>query len=346
MNLLTRIATILGFLGHFPAYTLAYLIETIIVIMFGTVAVAGMVYLFRKYMARVQVRVGPNRVGKFGILQVMADGLKLFQKESIMPSGRDDLPYKMAPVIVFIGLMMGFIFIPYGPLAWFGDLTVTHSDVSLVILFALIAIMPIGETLSGITSNNKYAMLGALRGVAKDISFEVPMMLSILSVVIMASANVSNPLDINGIVQAQSIPFIILEPLGFLIFFISMVARASFSPFDMAESDSELVSGNTTEYSGLRFGMFYLGLFGTIFLGSMIISSIYLGGYNGPFVGDLGFIWLLVKTLVLVIISLTVWLTMPRARIDKLVTFGWKILLPLSFLQLVVAGFLTLGGIA
>ncbi|MCL4357245.1 MAG: NADH-quinone oxidoreductase subunit NuoH [Candidatus Thermoplasmatota archaeon] len=346
MNLLTRIATILGFLGHFPAYALAYVIETIVVIIFGTVAVAGMVYLFRKYMARVQIRVGPNRVGKFGILQVMADGLKLFQKESIMPSGRDDLPYKMAPVIVFIGLMMGFIFIPYGPLAWFGNLTVTHSDVSLVILFALIAIMPIGEILSGITSNNKYAMVGALRGVAKDISFEVPMMLSILSVVIMASANVSNPLDINGIVQAQSIPFIILEPLGFVIFFISMMARASFSPFDMGESDSELVTGNTTEYSGLRFGMFYLGLFGTIFLGSMIISSIYLGGYNGPFVGDLGFIWLLVKTLVLVIISLTVWLTMPRARIDKLVTFGWRILLPLSFLQLVVAGFLTLGGIA
>ena len=346
MNLLTTIADIFGFLGHFPAYAIAYIVETLIVIIFGTVAVAGMVYLFRKYMARVQIRIGPNRVGKFGLLQVMADGLKLFQKESIMPSGRDDLAYKVAPVMVFIGLMMGFVFIPYGPLAWFGSLTVTHSDVSLVILFALIAIMPIGEILSGIASNNKYAMLGALRGVAKDISFEVPMMLSILSVVVMASANVTNPLDLNGIIQAQSIPFIILEPLGFIIFFISMIARASQSPFDMGESDSELVTGNTTEYSGLRFGMFYLGLFGTIFLGSMIVSIMYLGGYNGPEVGYLGFVWLLIKTMILVVITLTVWLSMPRVRIDKFVNFGWKILLPLSFIQLIAAGFLTLGGIA
>ncbi|MCL4346036.1 MAG: NADH-quinone oxidoreductase subunit NuoH [Candidatus Thermoplasmatota archaeon] len=347
MNLLTRIALILGFLGHYPAYILAYIIETLIVLIFAVVVVAGMVYFFRKYMARVQMRIGPNRVGKYGVLQVMADGLKLIQKESIMPQGRDDLPYKVAPLIIFIALIMGFVFIPYGPLAWLGTLTVTHSDVSLVIMFALIAIMPIGELLSGIVSNNKYAVLGSLRGVAKDISFEVPMMLSVLAIVMMASATKGiSPLDLNGIVQAQNIPFAILEPLGFFVFLISMAARASYSPFDMGESDSELVTGNTTEYSGLRFGMFYLGLFGTIFLGSMILSTMYLGGYNGPFVDDLGFIWLLIKTMVIVVISLTIWLSMPRVRIDKFVTFGWKYLLPISFINLILTGFLVLGGIS
>ncbi len=346
MNLLLRIATILSFLGHYPSYILAYLIETIIIIIIAVIATAGMVYFFRKYMARVQMRIGPNRVGKFGVLQVMADGLKLIQKESIMPKGRDDMAYKLAPILIFFGLIMGFIFIPYGPLAWVGSLTVTHSDVSLILIFALIAIMPIGEILSGISSNNKYAVIGTLRGIAKDISFEIPMMISILAIVMMASAKVSNPLDINGVVVAQSIPFAILEPLGFFVFIISMAARASYSPFDMAESDSELVTGNTTEYSGLRFGFFYLGLFGTIFLGSMMISTIYLGGYYGPFTNYIGFIWLLVKTLVLVIISLTIWLAMPRVRIDKFINFGWKYLLPISFVNLVLVGFLVLGGIA
>lgn len=346
MNLLLRIATILSFLGHYPSYILAYLIETIIVIIFATVVVAGMVYFFRKYMARVQMRVGPNRVGKFGVLQVMADGLKLIQKESIMPKGRDDMAYKLAPILIFFGLIMGFVFIPYGPLAWFGQLNVSHSDVSLIIIFALIAIMPIGEILSGISSNNKYAVLGTLRGIAKDISFEIPMMLSILAVVMMASAKVSDPLDINGIVVAQSIPFAILEPLGFFVFIISMAARASYSPFDMGESDSELVTGNTTEYTGLRFGFFYLGLFGTIFLGSMLISTIYLGGYNGPFTSYFGFIWLMIKTFGIVVISLTIWLSMPRVRIDKFINFGWKYLLPISFVNLIIVGFLVLGGIA
>ncbi|MHB1662679.1 MAG: NADH-quinone oxidoreductase subunit H, partial [Thermoplasmataceae archaeon] len=143
----------------------------------------------------------------------------------------------------------------------------------------------------------------------------------------------------------QSIPFGILEPIGLFIFFVSMIARASYSPFDMGESDSELVTGDTTEYGGLRFGMFYMGLFGTIFLGSMLVSVLYLGGGSGPFESSIGFIWFMVKTIILVIISLTVWLSMPRVRIDKFVNFGWKILLPLSFINLVITGIIILSGI-
>ncbi|EQD40906.1 NADH dehydrogenase subunit H [mine drainage metagenome] len=189
-------------------------------------------------------------------------------------------------------------------------------------------------------------MLGALRAVAKDISFEVPMMLSILAIIMISSANTAQPLNLQNIVSVQIIPFGLLEPLGLFIFFVSMIARASFPPFDMGESDSELVTGDTTEYGGLRFGLFYMGLFGTIFLGSMLVSVLYLGGGNGPYDSYIGFLWLMIKTVILVVISLTVWLSMPRIRIDKFVNFGWKVLLPLSFLNLVITGIIVLGGIA
>ncbi len=345
MNILNRIQSILSPFGHIPSYAGAYIIETIIVLIFSVTVIAGMVYFFRKYMARVQNRIGPNRVGKFGVLQVMADGLKLMQKESIFPDGRDDLPYKLAPIIVFMGLILAFIMVPYSNLYWFGSLTITHSNVGIILIFAVLAIMPIGEILAGISSNNKYAMLGALRAVAKDISFEVPMMLSILAIIMISSANTFQPLNLQNIVSVQSIPFGILEPIGLFIFFVSMIARASYSPFDMGESDSELVTGDTTEYGGLRFGMFYMGLFGTIFLGSMLVSVLYLGGGSGPFESSIGFVWFMVKTIILVIISLTVWLSMPRVRIDKFVNFGWKILLPLSFINLVITGIIILSGI-
>ena len=203
--------------------------------------------------------------------------------------------------------------------------------------------MPIGEILAGVSSRNKYAILGALRGVAKDVSFEVPMMISVLALVMMASARTAEPLNLSNLVSSQIIPFGIPEVIGLLVFFISMIARASYSPFDMGESDSELVSGHSTEYSGMRFGMFYMGLFGSIFLSSMMVSLLYLGGYNGPFSSDAGFIFLLIKTVILVLVAFTVWLSVPRIRIDRFVNMGWKYLLPISIINLIIAGIITLG---
>lgn len=343
MNVLTRLADFFGALGHYPAYVLAYFFETLFMIIFVMASLVAMIYLFRKYMARVQLRIGPNRVGKFGLLQLIADSMKLIGKESILPSARDDLPYRIAPIMVFLGLIMGFALLPYGPFYWIGDLTVTHSDVSLLLLFAALAIMPIGEILAGVSSKNKYAVVGALRGVAKDVSFEVPMMISVLALVMMASARTSNPLNLSNLVSVQYIPYGIPQIMGLGVFFIAMVARASFSPFDMGESDSELVSGHSTEYTGLRFGMFYMGLFGSIFLSSLIVSLLYLGGYNGPFSSYAGFIYLLIKAVILVLISFTIWLSVPRIRIDKFVNMGWKYLLPASVINLIIAGILTLG---
>ena len=343
MNLLYRLFLILRFLGHDLGYALSYIIESIILILFVSISLIIMIYSFRKYMARVQMRIGPNRVGRFGSLQLIADALKLAGKEVIFPKERDDLPYKVAPFLVFFGLILSFAFIPYGDLAWFGNLTITYSSVSIIFIFAIIAIMPIGEVLAGISSRNKYALMGSLRAVAKDISFEIPMMLSVIAIIMMASARTPTALNFQSVVATEILPYGILEPLGLIVFFIAMVARASYSPFDMGESDSELVSGYSTEYTGMRFGIFYMGLFGSIFLGSIIVSLLYLGGFNGPYSGYVGFIWLMIKATILVIISFTVWLTMPRIRIDKLVNSGWKYLLPISFINLVLAGVLTLG---
>lgn len=343
MSILQWIYSVLRFLGHDVGYALSYIIESIILLIFVSISLIIMVYLFRKYMARVQQRIGPNRVGKFGLLQLIADALKLAGKEVIFPKERDDLPYKVAPFVVFFGLVLAFAFLPYGNLWIFGNLEITYSGVSIIFIFAILAIMPIGEVLAGIGSHNKYALMGALRSVAKDVSFEVPMMLSVLAIVVMASARTATSLNLYSIVTTEILPYGILEPLGLLVFFIAMIARASYAPFDMGESDSELVSGYSTEYTGLRFGLFYMGLFGTIFLGSLLVSLLYLGGFNGPFSSQVGFIWLLVKGIVLVLISFTVWLSMPRIRIDKLVNVGWKYLLPISFINLVLAGVLTLG---
>ncbi len=343
MSLLTVFQSWFSPLGHFWSYAIAYFLEAVVGLILAALSLIIMIYLFRKYMARLQRRIGPNRVGKYGLLQLIADAMKLMGKEVIFPARRDDLPYRVAPLLVIFGLFAAFFIIPYGNIPYFGSLTISHSDVTVILLFAFMAIMPIGEVLAGISSKNKYSLTGAMRAVAKDISFEVPMMLSIIAVVLMSSARTANALNLQSIITSQVIPYGILEPLGIFVFFVATVARASHTPFDLGESESELVSGFSTEYTGLRFGLFYMGLFGSIFLGSLILSVFYLGGYHGPFAGSIGWVWLMVRAFILVLIFFTVWLAMPRIRIDKFMDLGWKYLLPISFINLVISGVLTLG---
>ncbi|KAA8923200.1 NADH-quinone oxidoreductase subunit NuoH [Thermoplasma sp.] len=346
MNILLRLQLFFQITGHYASYFLAYIFETIFFLIFVVISLIAMIYIFRKYMARLQLRIGPNRVGKFGLLQLIADALKLVGKESIIPKLRDDFAYKAAPYIVFIGLVVGFVIIPYGSFYWIGSLTITHSNVSLILFFGAIAMMPIGEVLAGISSHNKYAVIGAFRGIAKDVSFEVPMMISAVSLVMMDSALSRTSLNFETLVSTQFIPFGILQPLGLFVFMVAMIARSSYTPFDLSESDSEIVSGYSTEYSGMRFGLFYMGMFGSIFLGSLVVSLLYLGGFNGPYSSYAGFIYLLIKGLILVLISFLIWLSMPRIRVDRFINFGWKILLPISIINLIWAGFLTLGVIS
>ncbi len=348
MSLLVRIHQWLSFLGNFTSLGLAYILQTIFILIFVGISFVALIYIFRKYMARIQRRVGPNRVGKFGLLQLIADLFKLLGKESIMPERRDDMAYKLAPIIVIIATMLAFMLLPFGDLAYLGSLAVTHSKVTLILMFGILSILPIGEILGGISTKSNYALLGTMRAVAKDISFEIPMMISVLAIVIVSSRSyvtggaITGGLSLSGIVANEIIPYGIIEPLGLLIFFISMVARASYSPFDLGESDSELISGYTTEYSGMRFGLFYVGLFGMVYLSSFLISILYLGGSNGPFDHYVGFLYLFIKTDILVLISFLIWVTLPRIRIDKFVNLGWKYLLPLSMINLVYAGLFVL----
>ncbi len=348
MNILIRIHQWFSFFGNYISYGIGYLLETIFFLVFVAVSFIILIYVFRKYMARIQLRRGPNRVGKFGILQLIADAFKLIGKESILPENRDDLAYKIAPVLVMGATMVAFILIPLGDLAYFGSFTVTHSRVTLVLMFGLLSIFPIGELLAGISTKSNYALLGTMRAVAKDISFEIPMMISVLAIVMLSSRSLSTGaaetggLSLAGIVTNEIIPYGIIEPLGLLIFFISMVARASVPPFDLGESDSELISGYSTEYTGMRFGLFYVALFGTIYLSSFIVSLLYLGGYNGIYSSYAGFIYLLIKVIILVLISFLIWVTLPRIRIDKFVDLGWKYLLPLAMVNLVYAGLFVL----
>jgi NADH-quinone oxidoreductase subunit H len=348
MSLLFIIHQWFSFLGNYASYAVAYFLQTAFILIFVALSFVALIYIFRKYMARIQRRVGPNRVGKFGLLQLIADALKLIGKESILPESRDDMAYKIAPVIVMIATMLAFILLPFGDIAYFGSLAVTHSKVTLILMFGVLSILPIGEILGGISTKSNYALLGTMRAVAKDISFEIPMMISVLAIVLVSSRSyvtggaITGGFSLSGIVSNEIIPYGIIEPLGLLIFFISMVARASYSPFDLGESDSELISGYTTEYSGMRFGLFYVGLFGMVYLSSFMISILYLGGSNGPFDHYVGFIYLFIKTIILVLISFLIWVALPRIRIDKFVNLGWKYLLPLSMINLVYAGLFVL----
>ncbi len=348
MNLLFRIHQWFSFLGHDASFGIGYLLQTIVVLVFVGISFVALIYIFRKYMARIQRRVGPNRVGKFGLLQLIADLFKLLGKEAIMPAKRDDLAYKLAPIIVIIVTMLAFMLIPYGDLAYFGSIAVTHSKVTLILMFGILSILPIGEILGGISTKSNYALLGTMRAVAKDISFEIPMMISVLAIVMISSrsyvtgSGITGGLSLSGIVSNEIIPYGIIEPLGLLVFFISMVARASYSPFDLGESDSELISGYTTEYSGMRFGLFYVGLFGMVYLSSFLIATLYIGGANGPYDQYIGFVYLFIKTVILVLIAFLVWVALPRIRIDKFVNMGWKYLLPLSMINLVYAGLFVL----
>ncbi len=348
MNLLTRIHEWFSFLGNPASYAIGYLLETLFIIMFVGISFIALIYIFRKYMARIQRRIGPNRVGKFGLLQLIADALKLIGKESILPEGRDDLAYKIAPLIIMIATLVSFIILPFGDLTYFGSLTITHSKITLILLFGILSILPIGEILGGMSTRSNYALIGTMRAVAKDVSFEVPMLISALAIVMISSRSfvtgnaIVGGFNLSTIVTDQIIPYGIIEPVGLIVFFISMIARASYTPYDLAESDSELITGYTTEYSGMRFGLFYIGLFGMIYLGSFFISILYLAGSNGPVTTDLGFIYLFIKTDILVLIAFLIWVSLPRIRIDKFVNLGWKYLLPLSVINLVYAGFFIL----
>ena len=305
-------AQITGFaIGAFVAATGAMMFVTILI------------WAERKLIGRIQDRYGPNRVGPFGIFQSIADLVKIFIKEHIDPVGMDWLPFNLAPVLSVAAVLTMWVAIPFAA-------TVYGVDFNVGLLY-LVAVGGLGELaviMAGWGSNNKYALLGAFRAVAMFISYEVPMVITLLIPVMLTGS-----LSMNDIVRQQNVWFIVVSPLAALIFFISQVAEVGRSPFDLTEAESELVSGFNVEYSGLKFGMFYVADFLHAFTISLLFSALFLGGWRGPGAEEipiLGFIYFAIKSSLVYFLVILMRGSLPRFRVDHLMDFNWKLLTPLS----------------
>ncbi|MBF0501315.1 MAG: NADH-quinone oxidoreductase subunit NuoH [Candidatus Riflebacteria bacterium] len=318
---------------------------------------AMMTLVERRFLAFMQCRLGPNQVGYFGILQPFADGLKNLFKEDFTPAGADKILYPLAPIIALIPALTAFAVIPFGPgipevanlllmledklLGVKSDLssvvTLTAGDINVGVLFfmAVVAMEIYGVFLGGWSSNSKYSLLGGLRASAQMISYELSMTLSVLSIVM-----ISGTLRLGDIVHMQERGwFIIIQPIGFVIFLICMLAETNRSPFDLPEAESELVAGFHTEYSSLKFAMFFMAEYVAMIGISSFCTTLYLGGFNGPFGLGSSILWFGMKTFLLLFFFIHVRATLPRFRYDQLMDFGWKTLLPLSLLNLMLTGF-------
>jgi len=304
-----------------------WLVFTVIIIVFVLMLVMGYIWLERRGMGRMQARLGPNRAGPFGLLQPVADALKVLIKEDLVPASADKIVHLLAPIVAFAPVLMIFAVVPFQDGALLADL-----NIGILYVVAISSIATIGVFMAGWGSNNKYSLLGAMRNVAAVVSYEIPLVLAIVGVVL-----ITGSLSLNDIVIAQErMPFVLLQPLGFLLFFIAGCAEINRSPFDLMEADSELVAGFHTEYSGMKFALFYLVEYAEALAIAAIISTLFLGGWQGPVLPP--WLWLLIK--VIAVFFAMVWTrsTFPRVRIDQLMALAWKFLLPLALINLFITG--------
>jgi len=301
-----------------------WLVFTVGIIAFVLIMVMGAIWIERRGMGRMQSRLGPNRAGPFGLLQPVADAIKVLLKENIVPDSADKLVHWLAPVVAFAPAMMIFAVVPFQNGALLADL-----NIGILYVVAISSVSAIGVFMAGWGSSNKYSLLGAMRNVAAVVSYEMPLVLAVIGVVLVAGS-----LSMNQIVVAQDIPFILLQPLGFLIFFIAGCAEINRSPFDLMEADSELVAGFHTEYSGMKFAMFYLVEYAEAIAIAAIITTLFLGGWRGPLLPP--WLWFVVKVFIVFFVMVWTRTTLPRVRIDQLMALAWKFLFPLALINLFV----------
>lgn len=324
----------------------------------ATLGVLVVVWLERKISAAAQQRIGPEYAGPLGVLQPVADGLKLVFKEDVVPAKSDPLLFTLGPILVVIPVFVSYLIVPFGQ-----NLVITDLGTGIFFWIALSSVQPIGLLMSGYASNNKYSLLGGLRAAAQSISYEIPLALSVLAIVMM-----SNSLSTIDIVEQQSGYGILgwniwRQPVGFLIFWIAALAECERLPFDLPEAEEELVAGYQTEYAGMKFGLFYIGSYINLVLSALLFAVLYLGGWEFPIPLDklanwlgadqtspwlqlttasLGITMTLLKAYFLVFIAILLRWTLPRVRIDQLLNLGWKFLLPISLVNLLLTAALKL----
>jgi NADH-quinone oxidoreductase subunit H len=288
---------------------------------------AGLIWLERRLLALWQDRYGPNRVGPFGLLQALADMIKIFAKEDWVPPFADKPVFIIAPAIVVVAALMGFAVVPFAP-----GIAVADLNIGLLFFLAMSSMGAYSVVLGGWASDSKYSLLGGLRASAQMLSYEIFMGLSLMGVVMLAGS-----FNLREIVEAQrGMWFCIPQFLGLVIFLIAGIAETHRLPFDLPEAESELVAGFHSEYSGMKFGMFFVGEYLGVTLISAMVVTLFFGGWLGPLLPPL--VWFLLKTTVLICGFILLRATLPRPRFDQLMAFGWKVMLPLALLNIVVTG--------
>ncbi len=328
-SFLKGVLTNLGLDPGFVAVALKFAAAAALGITAASAAIL-LIWIERKLVARIQDRLGPNRVGPYGLLQTVADALKLLTKEVLIPEGADRLIFQLAPLLVVGSVVAIWAVMPLAP-----GLIGSDINVGLLYIVSIGAVGTLGVMLAGMSSNNKYALLGAFRTVAQMISYAVPMIFSLLVPALLAGS-----MGMQEIVEAQSVfPFIALAPLAALIFLVSSIAEIGRAPFDLLEAESEIVAGFHIEYSGMAFGMFFVGEFVHAFTVAGLTAAIFLGGWHGPGAVSfplLGLMYFLLKTSVVYFVIIWIRGTFPRIRIDQMNAFNWKFVTPIALAALMV----------
>ena len=319
------------------------LLLKIVVAILGLVTIAAYLTLAeRKVAARIQLRIGPNRVGPFGMLQPAADAVKMLFKENTAPAGRDRLLFLVGPSLAAAAALLAFALIPLGENSWFSyqfHWDIAHFNVGLLFILGVTSLGVYSLFLGGWSANSKYSLLGGLRSSAQLISYEMAVSFALIGAVILAGS-----LDLEQIVASQrGVWFIVLQPLAFLLYFTGAFAETNRAPFDLPEAETELVGGYHTEYSSMRFGLYFLGEYVNMVIVSSIATTLFLGGWLPlipvhPFDWIPGPIWFLGKVAVLIFVMMWVRWTFPRLRYDRLMSFGWKVLLPLGLVNILITG--------
>ena len=322
------------FLPDWGTVLVSILISVITICCLGPFIMMYLTLLERKVVGRIQNRIGPNRVGKFGLLQPVADGIKMLTKEDIVPKNADRLVHFLAPVIIMIPALLVFAVIPFGR-----QMTAVDINLGLLYFLAISSTTTIAIFMASWGSRNKFSLLGGMRSVAQLVSYEIPMVLSVVPVILMTQT-----LSMNAIVESQSgwsgLNWFVFRPWGlvaFVIFFLCGVAECNRCPFDLPEAESEIIAGFHTEYSGMKFALFYMAEFMNVFTVSALAVTLFLGGWQGPWLPS--WLWFFLKTLSLIMVMIWFRGTLPRLRVDQMMGLAWKFLLPLTFINIFVAGY-------